>query len=728
MDLQQTQPRTPGGIVPATGMAFLSENPEAFGFVADAYPLAVGDLLIAADGHSVEAGAISPTYPAEAAGAAGMLETVYGGMLTEAPVYAHLLQNTFGECQVGDEFPIARYAAALAEASAVSVLCGPARGASREQTALLLGDALARALHGLSRRLTLPGEAAPEADLFRVSMGICRVISRGEGNYTLDIFNPGDFGVFLLDGHGMRPLMTTPAAPFSPDTPGDLPGVTLELDHPEPFALLLLSNSVFSVSPAEARRIAERPALLWRHRMRLEESFLRILTDCVREQEFGERATRYFTGRVGGRDSTSGAMTILRGETSFESFRSLCRGRLSDLEHTIALLPDGYEPAETPPVTSRLDVEEAYIRRLLEREVGLGPRVSEALRMCALETHAAGPDVPLPPPPEDAPDFRRLRWDELQEIFRVYDQENDEDRDRIAANNRLLRQSFADHWITLRPALASLCLSSDDRSSNDRSSDDPALADFAAESDRLYAACLGQNAQLGRWRSERMNALSRLEDLLSRNLEVLKSEGADWVGAASGDDRMVAVSEDLSRELPGTLDDLLRCQEETTAAYRRLLADYTAGREQLFVRDAETPTGFFAAAWRNICEGNLSEERWNHLRQTLESAGRSERYLDLFDSLCRISKGTGVLRRRINDREAPARMARDVANRTEWQLACLRAAAYEDTAFGSGVCRLLTAAQRADYHAAIRRWQESCDLLNQRAAAFDTYRRMYEND
>ena len=54
------------------GMAFLSENPEAYGMVHDACPVATSELLIAVNGHDVTGGAISPTYPVEAGGVDGL--------------------------------------------------------------------------------------------------------------------------------------------------------------------------------------------------------------------------------------------------------------------------------------------------------------------------------------------------------------------------------------------------------------------------------------------------------------------------------------------------------------------------------------------------------------------------------------------------------------------------------------------------------------------------------
>jgi hypothetical protein len=140
---------------------------------------------------------------------------------------------------------------------------------------------------------------------------------------------------------------------------------------------LLLSDSVSAPNAAEYRALQEAPGLIGRYRMRLEEYFLRILTSCVREQEFGERAARFFTGRSHGRDSASGTALIQRGDTvSYEVFRSLCQNRLSELESHISLLPDGYDPARVTALVSRADTEHAFISDLLDRDPDLVGRIS----------------------------------------------------------------------------------------------------------------------------------------------------------------------------------------------------------------------------------------------------------------------------------------------------------------------------------------------------------------
>ena len=61
-------------------MAFLAENPEAFGLVPDACPLATKHLLVAVNGHSAEGGVLSPVCEMQQPGIEG-LQALYGDLL-----------------------------------------------------------------------------------------------------------------------------------------------------------------------------------------------------------------------------------------------------------------------------------------------------------------------------------------------------------------------------------------------------------------------------------------------------------------------------------------------------------------------------------------------------------------------------------------------------------------------------------------------------------------------
>ena len=718
------------------GMAFLAENPEAYGLVPDACPAVTSDLLLAVNGHGATGGELSPTYPVEEGGVDGLLDNLYGNLIPRTDENTRLLRTTFGESEGMQEHPVARYCAALAEVTALRILDGTAKGASPEQACFMLNEEIP---HHLARlRETICGDGVTPRDdaFFSVSLGACRVTSKGEGSYLLDIFAAGDFRVYLLDGEGLHPLWlrSTPrllpavAREFLPDGAHDsMPhgtdvvadeasrgvseGVSngtesimcnrLELYHPDPFALLLLSDSLCALGTSEARVLRENPGMVWRYRMRLEDQFLRLITACVREQEFGERATRFFTGRSHGRDSASGAMMILREGVSYEVFRTMCQTRLSQLEALISLMPEGYDPARIPTRISREEMEENHLRRMLERERGIADRVAEAVRLCALEKLKRGDVGEVCPPPTDAPAYRRLSWQEIHTVYRRYDAENDTDRARVAENRHVLRENLANHWIALRPYLLQI------------SSCTPTPA-----AERCYAACADMSARLGRMLAERKKRLRGLESLLSDSLSILRADGRDWMEGRAGDGSIAAWSEKLTRDLPDSLQPVLETWQADTEAYRSLLTAYTYERELLFRMDTKDVEGFFASDWLAMQDGDLADSRWNAIRDLLEVVPT---YRDLWDSLCRVSKGTGALLARIHGRGAERRMARELAGRSDIQLAALRASAYEDEDWGESVVAVMEPPLRREHKDAVRRWQETRELVARRAEAYAAY-------
>ncbi len=704
------------------GMAFLAENPEAFGFVPDACPVVTNELLLAVSGHGATAGAISPTYPVEFGGVDGLFDTVYSGLIARTDENALLLRGTFGEVEGRQEHTIGRYAAALAEAVALHVLQGSAKGASLEQTCVLLGQEIPRALDALRHIMgTDGGEITQDPAFFSVSFGACRILPEEEGHYTLEIIAAGDFRVFLLDAKGMSPLWLENTAAFSSADPRAPVGTSIHIHHPDPFAILLLSDSVCAIDAAEYRSLREFPGLAWRYRMRLEEYFLRIITACVREQEFGERAEHFFTGRSHGRDSASGAMMILHGQSTYEAFRGACQARLGRLEDMISLLPNGYDPAHVEKQLSREDTEMAYLERLLAQENGLTDRVAEALRLCALEK--LHQESAVEPPPSDVPAYRRLTHAEIHRLYREYDVENDEDRARIAEYQRTLLRQFSDHWITLRPLLKDALASTGEVYA-------PTTA-YRVACDGEFNEALQHNARLGVMLHARKQRMDRVERLLNEGLNWFQRGKNDWLSAQAEDEEPIAWAQELAVSLPPALDELIAEIRAHSEDYRVLLAAYRDERDALFARDTALPHGLFAYSWQAILNGTLSDERWDAMSMALSEAADVSRpdlvpYLDWLDSLRQISQATATLLTRIEKRAADRRMARDVANRADLHLACLRASAYEDTDWGEAVLDLMDTAHRNDYRAMVRGWQEMRELMNKQAAAYTAYRSMYE--
>ncbi len=699
------------------GMAFLAENPEAFGFISDAYPMVTDEWLIAAHGRETEAGAASFTYPASG-GIEGLYENVFPGILTPDSLTDELLAKTFGDALGRREHPVARYVAAVSEAVSAEVLRDVTDAASHEEMARRLGEAVPEALSALREHLCRDGLTARDAELYAVSLAVCRMKSLGGGSYTLDLFMAGDYRVYLLDAHGMRPLRLPHTSEIFPEGPIlPMEGKQIQLRHPSPFAVLLLSGSACSVHATEAQALKENPGLVWLYRMRLEAGILRILTALSNEDDFGGRAGQFFTGRACGRESASGALSIWRGETSFSTFRSDCLTRLRHLEDMIALLPDGYDPARVPPLPSRVETETAFIRRMLSQEQGLLERTTDALRALALEKLYVSPaeEIPLP---EEVPELRRITREDIAETYRVYDAENDEDYEHIRRNRAAMREQMADHWVTLRPVLLRAAASL-------RDGEDGEVSSACAASDRAYASLQRLNARLGHLAEERRRCLHETEQRLADHRSILKSAGNDWLSGRAGTDHAAAWADTAAGALSDALRELANTYERTEGEYRSLLTAYMTERDRLFQCDAETADGAFSAEWAALLNGQLSEEHGKVFRDAI-LFDMDELYVKLWDDVYVISRGTGARLARVRDRAADRRMARDIAARSEFRIAALRASAYRDADWGEGVCELLDTAHRNSYFTVVRRWQETCELMARQAAAYEEYRTLYE--
>ena len=697
-------------------MTFLAENPEAFGLVPDACPLSTKHLLIAANGHSAEGGSISPMIDTEEKGIDGVF-SVYGDLFPRTEEIAEALQAAFGTNKSGQEYPVSRYCATLAEVTALQILRNSAFDASFEQTRVMLTDGLRRNMKAFRNSFrNEEGKLLWSDDFFTVSLGICRIREAGGGNYTADVFSAGDFSLYLLDATGMSPLWCTATPFFSCVDRGEelLAGKTVRFHHPEPFALLLISESVWGVNASEMRSLRSNQGLIWRYRMRLEDYFLRLITDCVREYEFGTRAVHFFMGRSHGHDSASGAMTILRDGVSYEVFRLHCQNRLSVLSELTELLPDGYDPHNIPHPGTRTDTELAYLRQLLERDSDLADRLVDALQSCTVDKLRKGSSAESVPPPENVPDYTRLEWETVHRTYRVYDSENDGDRTRIENNARAMKDSLSEHWITLRPLLTEL-----------RHNLPPEIQNYRRLSDQMYDSCRDMNRRLSALLEVRRETVASIGKLLADGLDTLDAEGNDWVCGRAGTDSVTAWADPLATQLPLMLQDLQRDWKEQTEQYRTLLTAYTAERNKLFLRDICEEKGSFSSDWRAMRDGCLPEGRWELFRDRLANAPDTEAFLNLFDSLYRISHGTGVLLHRIRTRAAENRMARDLSDRQNLQLLALRGAAYEDPDWGDAVIRVMDMATRNDFRATVRKWQRTCELIEKRKKAYMEYSAMY---
>ena len=692
-------------------MAFLAENPESFGLIPDACPLATKHLLIGANGRSAENGEYAPVYEMESVGIDGLF-SLYGDILPHTVETVDALEAAFGDSRLLQAHPVARYCATLAELTALQIMNNGAYGASPEQTRLLLNRAVERNLSELRDRMrSRSGDFGCDDSYFSVSMGVCRVLAEGAGSYVADIFSAGNFHVYILDGNGMTPLWQTATPEVSPGRADSFRAERIRFRREGPFAVLLVSDSVCALNAAETRSLRSYPDRIWKYRLRLESSFVRLITDCVREHEFGERATRYFVGRSHGHDSASGAMTILRGGSSYNDFLALCQNRLSELQRLSELFSNEENLDETTLSGSRTEAELAYLDKLLRENATLSARLTEALQRCVLHKLQEDEDPPTPP---DAPDYVRLSREEVYRAFRVYDCENDEDRARIRTNRRALREYMSEHWITMRPALISGSAGGDGEGESHR-----------VTGDRMYGACLQMNGELTRMLLERSRQVLSVETLLANSLERITAEGNDWIYGRAGGDFAAHWAESLAKELPEVLEALRTDWKQNTESYRALLSAYSAEREALFRHDTRPGLGGFAEDWQRILEGTLPESRWDLFCGRLSDDPETAGFTDMMESLHRISRGTGALLARIRARSAESRAARDLADQPELRLAALRGAAYEDEDWGKEITAVMDTATRNDFRATVRRWQEARRLAEDRRRAYRRYRSMY---
>jgi hypothetical protein len=216
-----------------------------------------------------------------------------------------------------------------------------------------------------------------------------------------------------------------------------------------------------------------------------------------------------------------------------------------------------------------------------------------------------------------------------------------------------------------------------------------------------------------------------VRDLLSVGLTVLESERNDWICGRAGDDSLQTWAAPLARDLPIALEALDDDWKRDTERYRSLHAAYTAERENLFRRDISEPYGFFARDWEAILEGCMTAERWDALKESAETGGQASAYGELLDALRRISDATGLLNTRIADRVADVRAARELSDRRDLRIACLRASAYEDGDWGEDTVAVMSPAMRNEYRLMLRRHKEALELHRHRVVMFEEYNRMY---
>lgn len=730
--------------------AFLCGSPASYGLLTDAMPAATRHLLIAANGFASAGGVSMPLYTACEGGTEELMRETFP-MLRPGGVREDILRMTFGDCTRQREHPLARFCAALAEAVGTDYLIAAEEGDGYVETfrrdgngtdafpdvcrelGLRLSEELGRlqsnltdrdSAGGARRRRGLP---AVSPEYFEVSFCACRVKPGEEdGDYTLELFSAGDLNVFLLDGEGLFPLWTQRTERVSPETGDAMAGRRLVLRHPEPCALLLLSDSVCAPFRPDTEEDGIVPV---RDRLRLEERLLRIVLASGSEQELGARAAQGLADFAAGEASASGAMTVLTGAGSgYEDFRDVCVARLRVLEQDAALLPDGYDPRPRTEGMTCAEAERHFVRDLLanrpdlrDRTVGvLEELVQERLRGLSQkedETQSSFREEVLAPPPEGSDDpIRGLALCDVYRELRRFDAVNDLPRRQIDRSCCLMRAFLAEHWITLRPLLCAPGA--------------PGRADVpeedAARADRQYHCCVDLNRRLEQILRARRAGLADLRTLLADSLARVQWEGESWA-LGRGD---AADCPDFLDAVSGTLPALLKTVGAAwghggtpdAGHFGSLQTAYTAEREKLFDRDA-APGGVFSALWLSLKEGTVPEETFRTCRAAAV-AGAGEAFGAAMDMLAALSAGIGQLREQIAARGAERQCIRAIADSFDWQFACLRGAVYgSDEAGWRGVTDgLVDGATATAYRRVVREWHETRALDERRRSTYAAYR------
>jgi hypothetical protein len=319
-----------------------------------------------------------------------------------------------------------------------------------------------------------------------------------------------------------------------------------------------------------------------------------------------------------------------------------------------------------------------------------------------------------------------LEYADLYKVFRRLDCENDPDRARIAENNRVLRESLSEHWITLRPILTEGGEAEPPAPEDvEMPSSEPTAADYRAVSDAVYGVCLDMNRRLAEMLERRRRMVEDIRSRMLTGLDIAVSEGEDWVCGRAGADSVRAWLRPLREDLPVLLSEMERGWQEDTERYRSLLTAYTAERDALFGRDVTPVLGGFAERWQAVTEGRLPDEVWqawaDRLSQSPETAGFGE----FLEAIRRISEGTGALYGRIRARAAETRMARELASRADLRITAMRGAAYEDPDWGEEIIGLMDAHGRTEFRNVVRGWQETRERLERQREAYDSYAAMY---
>lgn len=748
---------------------FLNAGLESFGFVPDALPvamrldtqsgaqLATRQILVAATGYGTDNGGTASRYEGPGDGLEALMTRLCPWLCQDLHA-ADILRMTLGECTEVQEFLLDRLRAVVAEAEVFRILrdAPPEVEATGHTLETTLPQALQRLDAAVAPYLDARQSGPADEAYQQVSVGACRVCAGGEdGTWEIQIFSAGNFCVYLLDGQGLSPLYMERTRGVT--AKGNVPVMVRRLDlyHPAPFAILLLSGGICRSTLAHRRSSQEAPGRLWRSRMQLEEQLLQAFDSAPTEDGWGEAAARWLDDHVTGQDSASGAMTWFTADSlTYDDFRSICHARLQTLREVLALLPETYDPTAVvaqeplqqmerrlaaelfrtrPQLLSKtLDRLDAHVREKL-LQANSGATAGAAVDATASPTDVSTVEIISTPGASTSSIDRAptLTSDMVYTIFRRFDKENDADRLQIENNRQILRRILSGHWVTIRPCLyhmeEAMEATREDMSIPHESHTKEDLPREKAA--RMYRTCLDMNNRLHAVLQARREHLQNIRDILQDGLQVMEEGMEDWVMGRGSSLTMFSWMDHLVGDHPETLSGHLKEMQqhwtEETERVRSLQSAYTAEREALFAQDALAEEGFWRESFAHMQDGTLAPEQWARCRQALMSSGRTG-YGELWDALRAISESIAALRMTIEGRAAERRCVLTLRQSFDWQFACLRAAVYGDTTWGEDICALVDDSTRNDYMRAVHDWHATESLHTHQREAFDTYRDMYE--
>lgn len=703
--------------------AFLIENPEHFGMTSEATPV-VGDHYVIAAGGLDDHRTRTLVHDVGAETPDALFEALYAPVFSEEAEAKALIWHNFKLWNQWQEQSLSKYGAVLCQmmlSHRVRSLCQDP-GAIEPNWAAV-SDEMSGGLRALHQHVHLLADTSGQTEHpLTVSVGAAFVRRVADHHFYISMLSAGEFRFYLLDKDGMAPLWTDASYPLSEDGLSRLESHHVHVERTEPFAVVVLSENVyrsFRLDGADGQR-----GLVWRDRMRLERVLLHAVSGCDREDQFPDSAFRTFAGYITtGQAGASGALTVVGG--SFERFGQICRTRLQQLEETLELLPDGYDPDRRAAQPSLAHTEKEFADTLLNRSHALQNQMFDVVSAhteAMLKPLVMRLEESYDPLAGDGP----LAGTLVEEIFRSYDGENVLDRRQIGLNQEKLNRLLSDHWITLRPLLV-------------------AEESEEATGAKIYACCLRMNRSLLSMQRKKRRCMERLLHYLDTQHRSLTADAEDYIVDRAGADSIEARMNGLLDGVSDAVRDVYEEWGRQSDGYRSLLASYMAERERLFRLDVTT--GAFAG-YRDMFNGTFADEAWDTLAEQAENT-LSANYVGLLDVLRALSQHNGQLRSAILERDAMGRTCRELGGRRACQsdallaiLQCCDGWTWRPESASSSMDKSVEAEIEHEegtdtmpapnditnhYHALVRRWHEVQKHLAKQEDAYVRYRDMYTN-